>query len=647
MDAGELVIKTVMNNDKFEKQYKQLENRYKNKQLDLEITTGDLQKEQDELERLNKEGEKLQVIYGKIKKEKQQWEARKLEVSTEIAPNTFRVHDYNAYNEAINQIQKLSSEESKVLDSIIKSNDETVKQEQVVEKITAKYEKQKNDLNLIKENVAELQYKSQQIEFNKVTSSIKSVGKEIGKSIKQITRMGLAIFGIRSAYMMVRSAISTISQDDAQLKADIDYIKKALAYSLEPIVRTIVNLAKELMIAIQRIAYVITGKNIFENANKNLAKASGSAKEIRKQLAGFDEMNVLSSSNGGGGTTKPSIDLSKMNELTNTGKGFLTILTGIAGAIASIKFAQLIKWLGLLGALPLWQLILGIGGVISGIAIMTFNLLEYISNPSWENFGQILQGIGIALAGIGVLFGAWPVAIAGAIVLVIGLIAQFWEKIEKFLVDLQTNIYKVGDNIVNWLHKNLGLFGDIIGAFVSTLTGLIAGVVDIITTAFGGVFNFIKEILDSIVLLFKGQFKDALKTAIKSIGNLFIDTLNTIISALNTVISPVSALIVEFGKITGKNWTMDNIKIPKIQRLAKGGIVNLPSRGVPIGNAITGESGREGVIPLQDAQALNEIADAIGRRITINANITNNMDGRTISRQLQIIQNERDFVMNR
>ena len=39
MDAGELVIKTVINNDKFEKQYKQLETRYKNKQLDKSLRT--------------------------------------------------------------------------------------------------------------------------------------------------------------------------------------------------------------------------------------------------------------------------------------------------------------------------------------------------------------------------------------------------------------------------------------------------------------------------------------------------------------------------------------------------------------------------------------------------------------------------------
>ena len=621
MDAGELVVKTLVDTKGADKGLKELRKKLENSNKELE-------------QLMELKQEKSKMTY----KDPEDWQGK-----------TIKEYDYNEAKKRISELGEelkfLRSEEGKSYRTattvITREKELETLKEQVAE-----YDKLQNQIKKVTQEQYDyanaIKKAEDEIKRSEITDVFKKQTKEIGKSIKQIAKMGLAIFGIRSAYMMVRSAISIISQDDAQLKADIDYIRKALAYSLEPIVRTIVNLAKELMIAIQRIAYVITGKNIFENANKNLAKASGSAKEIRKQLAGFDEMNVLSSSNGGGGTTKPSIDLSKMNELTDTSKGFLTILTGIAGVIASIKFAQLIKWLGLLGALPLWQLILGIGGVIGGIAIMTFNFLEYINDPSWKNFGQILQGIGIALAGIGVLFGAWPVAIAGAIVLVIGLIAQFWEKIEKFLVDLQTNIYKVGDNIVNWLHKHLGLFGDIIGAFISTLTGLIAGVVDIITTAFGGIFNFIKGILDSIVLLFKGQFKDSLKTAIKSIGNLFIDTLNTIISALNTVISPVRALIVEFGKITGKNWTMDNIKIPKIPRLAKGGILNAPGRGIPIGNAIAGEKGPEAVIPLTD-----DTLQRLANMIPITVNVTNSMNGRVLSRELQKVQNQSDFAMNR
>ena len=86
-------------------------------------------------------------------------------------------------------------------------------------------------------------------------------------------------------------------------------------------------------------------------------------------------------------------------------------------------------------------------------------------------------------------------------------------------------------------------------------------------------------------------------------------------------------------------WDYDPIYVPQIPtiKLAKGGIINYPGRGIPIG----GEAGREGVIPLTDAQQMELLGEAIGKYITINANIVNQMNGRVISREMQKIQNEK------
>lgn len=65
-----------------------------------------------------------------------------------------------------------------------------------------------------------------------------------------------------------------------------------------------------------------------------------------------------------------------------------------------------------------------------------------------------------------------------------------------------------------------------------------------------------------------------------------------------------------------------------------------------LGSAIGGESGAEGVIPLTDSQAMERLGEAIGKYITINANIVNNMNGRTISRQLKKIQTNQNFAYN-
>lgn len=78
---------------------------------------------------------------------------------------------------------------------------------------------------------------------------------------------------------------------------------------------------------------------------------------------------------------------------------------------------------------------------------------------------------------------------------------------------------------------------------------------------------------------------------------------------------------------------------------ASGGIINQPGRGVPL--PIGGEHGMEGVIPLTDSQQMALLGEAIGKYITINANITNTMNGRVLSRELQKIQNEEAFGSNR
>ena len=95
--------------------------------------------------------------------------------------------------------------------------------------------------------------------------------------------MALAVFGIRSAFMFVRNAINTIAADDEQLKVDIDYMKSAIAYTLEPVVRGIVDLAKQLMFYVGYIIKAWTGINIFENANKSLKGANQQAKALSKR----------------------------------------------------------------------------------------------------------------------------------------------------------------------------------------------------------------------------------------------------------------------------------------------------------------------------------------------------------------------------
>ena len=81
--------------------------------------------------------------------------------------------------------------------------------------------------------------------------------------------------------------------------------------------------------------------------------------------------------------------------------------------------------------------------------------------------------------------------------------------------------------------------------------------------------------------------------------------------------------------------------------MAVGGIVNMPNRGTMIGGAIAGESGREGVLPLTDQQAMAQLGAEIGRHVLVNLTNITQMNGRVIGREVKQVNAEQDFAFNR
>ena len=602
--------------------------------LDSKQLEKDIIKETRRLEKFEKDNEKLLEQKKKAELDLTDYYKQK-ELIEESTNNTLKKAQTE---EQVNEVLKMEQQNLQSLDEAYS------KELNSLNDINKKIEENAYQQGLVKDNIQKMNVELRKAKgFENIKDSVEGVGKSVQKVTKRITKMVFAVFGIRSAFMFVRSAINTIAGDDEQLKADIDYMKSALAYTLEPIVRAIVDLAKQLMFYVGYIVKAWTGKNIFANANKGLDKANKQAKELKKTTAGFDEMNILSDSGGTSGDGTPSFDLSNLDGkvpewidwIAKNGDLLQSILYGISFGLIAIK-------LGLTGIQAL-----GIGIALAGIVYTFKKIIKFIQDPSFENFIGILEGIAVAVLGVAIAIGAWPVAIGAAIALALLIMAQFWDNIEKFLNDFINNIYKIGDDIMNYLQNNLGILGTILNVFIGTIIGVIAGVIDTAKNLFGTLFNFIKGIFDGILMIVKGDFKGGITKVLKSIGNLFIDVINTIISALNTVISPIRSLIVAIGKVTGKNWTMKNISIPKFPRLAKGGIVNMPSSGVPVGSAIAGERGQEGVIPLTDSQQMALLGEAIGKYITVDITNITQLDGRQIARKVDKINQNNNFVLNR
>lgn len=260
--------------------------------------------------------------------------------------------------------------------------------------------------------------------------SLKNIGNQTENIIKKVAKWGLAIFSVRSAYMFVRQAVSTLSQYNEKIGTDIQYIRFALASSLQPLIEGIIQLVYKLLAYINYIAKAWFGVNLFANAsakafqkvNKGVKDTNKSAKQLSKTLLGFDEMNILqkdgttSIGGGGGGIETPSMDLSKLGDveipgwikwIADNGELIKNLIIGIGQAFLTWK---LVKWASELGvftgnvsALATMLKVAGIVAIVIGISNAIQDVIKFIGEPTWENFYKIVGDLSLALTGLGTI----------------------------------------------------------------------------------------------------------------------------------------------------------------------------------------------------------------------------------------------------
>lgn len=544
--------------------------------------------------------------------------------------------------------------------------------------------------------------------FDKLNSKFSSLGSVLGKAFKGLSGILKVLLGLAlkivgtilavapfitliiGAVYVVSQAIDKVRKENTEIAQKVQYIVFVINQALAPAIEGVANFIAKVVnfvlnSVIKIIAYIgyivkfLTGINIFKNAGidkfqqslqkadentgnikKNTGGVARNLKEARKQLAGFDEMNILSDTSSSGGTggvnlgglggvgdlaqadfkLSEALDvnnikipqwLTDMMEFLTNPKQFLDPFTTF---FKGTNFEFMGKGIAdaLNGVVDIFvgfqQFLIGVGETLIGI--FTFNP-EII----WDGIKKMVDGIGIILKGlIGIVVGVFE-TIVGAIAGVLKTIANFGY---TYIVTPIVNAVK---------------------SLVTKIGSALSGIPNVFKTAFTNAKNKVASIWSNVSTLFsKGGkifngLKDGIVNTFKTIVNNLIKGINSVITKpfkeLNKTLNGLRNTTILKQKPFKGLWKENPIPIPTIPtiKMAKGGIVNLPSRGVPLGNAIAGERGMEGVIPLTDSQQMALLGEAIGKYITINANITNTMNGRVLSRELQKIQNEEAFGSNR
>ena len=528
---GEITIGTKLDTDKFDRQISQLEKKMKKEEDKKIVIDAKLGSQQQELDEARQKTDALADAYQRLK------EAQNKVSTGQATPKEFTT--FQDLQSTYGSLEQLGTQFDKAL-----SKQEAI--EQKVAQTKYRYDEINAKVSEYKQKIENVKMQKQVADVEKLKSGFNNVGSSIQGAVKHVARLVLGIFGLRSAFMFLRRASSDLASYDKQYGANLAYIRFALTQAIAPVLKWIVSLAAKLLGYINMIINALFGINLFSNASvkdfKKMQKATDktakSTKKIKDNIQRFDEVNKLTDNNTGdtGGGT-PNFDLSGLQgekpawlkRIIDNKDLILSILAGIVAGLKAIKFG--------LGGIKA----LGIGVMVAGIVYTIQSLLKYLKDPSWENFGKVIQGIGIAIVGLGILIGNVPLIVAGAIILIVGLIIKHWEQIKSFL---QGGIdWLKGKS--DWVHQ---MFGNVIGSIYDYFVARFQAILNFAN----GWFSSLKQIFDGFIKFFKGVFTGNWQLAFEGLKQIVSGFINNIINIFNYVMSFLRDRVALWGNVVGK-----------------------------------------------------------------------------------------------
>ena len=277
---------------------------------------------------------------------------------------------------------------------------------------------------------------------------------------------------------------------------------------------------------------------------------------------------------------------------------------------------------------------------------------------AWENVFQSIMGLlsdflkfatpifSTILDILGPIFKLALTLLRGVFDMVFAAIRGIIELADKTICERVNNIREFFRNLGEWMEGTFGFkwknvfetvknavkaFRDYMGPIINSLEVVFLG----LTSFISGVFsNNWRRAWFGVRQIFEG--------IVSGLRNIFKAPLNFMIDGINKFLSGI-------GKIKIPDWVPGvggkGFSIPKIPRLAKGGIVSAST----IANI--GEAGTEAVIPLQrNTQGLDMIAEKISERLSLSQNDGTGAtyviklvldDGRVITKM--VIDNIKDY----
>lgn len=264
---------------------------------------------------------------------------------------------------------------------------------------------------------------------------------------------------------------------------------------------------------------------------------------------------------------------------------------------------------------------------------------EHILQPVFNFFLQVWDAIS-TVGGL-IIEKAWEIisGVGEAIWSIIKKIGEIFAKIVEIFVALGKAFYTyVIKPVIDFI---AGLANKIYNALIKPIIDWFAGVGEWVYE------KIIKPVIDKIVWLKDKAielFKNVGTTVVNFVSGLFKSVINGVLAgiewAINGFIKMLNGAIGLINKIPGVD--IKKVELLSIPRLARGGIVNNPGRGVPV---IAGEAGTEAVLPLErNTEWMDILAEKINGSGQLTIPII--LSGKKIAEYVVELRKKKAFAMN-
>lgn len=553
MADGKIVVQAEVDAKKAQRELDKLTARIDKLETDLKKSSGEQSGIKAQLDAAKESAKQAETALKSLRAESER--LRQVTSGEASASPDAYISAYSRQSEVAAQIKEqeaLLKEQDKIVESL----------DGKYAKITDKVMEQTSALDAAKTRAGELTREitnasgaSERMELaaKNVSDSMNKFSKRVSGLFKSVLVFSL----ITRALQSLRTWLGKTIMQNEEARAAVARLKAAFLTLAQPILQVVipvfvklVDILTQVVTAIAKFFGMLSGKSWasqkaaaqgLSDEEKALKGVGAAADDARKSMAGFDEINQITSnqaSGGGGGAGgAASTDIAPDFSSLDMAEDKLHDILGLVGAIAAGLLAWKIASLFTNDLSKIWGIALAVAGAF---ALVYFWLDAWNNGIDLQNFLGMLAGLASLAGGLAIAFGPTSAAIA----LVVGGLAMLVVGIK--------DVIENGFTLENTLTIIAGLLAAGIGISILTgswipllIAGFVAALVALVSFTGHGeeLIQGLKKIIDGFGKFFKGVFTGDLKLAAEGAKQIWAGLKQTWNAIVNSIKDAWSAFI--------------------------------------------------------------------------------------------------------